>query len=135
MSRQRALKGRHKAICVGHSGELLFSSRTKFRVAKQPETPLKPARASDFKLPSQVAWAAACLRCRCVARNRSRRLECCGERTAAHWCPVISEFYKRLRENGKSYNVAIIACARKMLTRLIKQMTSENLTTNEGSET
>ena len=39
-------------------------------------------------------------------------------RTAAQWCPVISIFYKRLRENGKSFKVAIIACARKMIIRL-----------------
>lgn len=39
-------------------------------------------------------------------------------KTAARWCPIISEFYNRLRANGKSYNQALIACARKMLIRL-----------------
>jgi len=39
-------------------------------------------------------------------------------KSAARWCPVISEFYQRLRQNGKSYNTALIACARKMLIRL-----------------
>lgn len=38
--------------------------------------------------------------------------------TAARWCPVLSEFFKRLRAAGKCYNVAIIACARKLLVRL-----------------
>lgn len=39
-------------------------------------------------------------------------------RSAARWCPVISQFYNRLREAGKSYKQALIACARKMLIRL-----------------
>lgn len=39
-------------------------------------------------------------------------------KSAARWCPVISEFYNRLRAGGKSYNLALIACARKMLIRL-----------------
>ena len=39
-------------------------------------------------------------------------------KTAARWCPVLSEFYNRLREAGKSYNTAIIACARKLIVRL-----------------
>ena len=39
-------------------------------------------------------------------------------KTAARYCPVIREFYLRLRAKGKSYKSAIIACARKMLVRL-----------------
>jgi transposase len=39
-------------------------------------------------------------------------------KTAARWCPVISVFYQRLRAQGKAYNVALIACARKMLIHL-----------------
>jgi transposase len=39
-------------------------------------------------------------------------------RSAARWCPVISQFYNRLRAAGKSYKQALIACARKMLVRL-----------------
>jgi transposase len=39
-------------------------------------------------------------------------------RVAARWCPVISEFYNRLRQNGEPYKVAIIACARKLIIRL-----------------
>ncbi len=57
-------------------------------------------------------------------------------RTAVRWCPVISQFYNRLREKGKSYKVAIIACARKMLVRLntlIKQ--SKNSVANQALET
>jgi len=54
-------------------------------------------------------------------------------RTASRWCPVISIFYKRLRENGKSFKVAIIACARKMIIRLntrIKQMNDNKIDPN-----
>ena len=39
-------------------------------------------------------------------------------RVASRWCSVIGEYYRRLREKGKPYKVAIIACARKMLTRI-----------------
>lgn len=39
-------------------------------------------------------------------------------RTAACHCPVMSVFYKRLRQAGKAYNVAIIAVARKILIHL-----------------
>jgi len=39
-------------------------------------------------------------------------------RSAARWCPVLSVFYNRLRNNGKSFKAAIIACARKLLVRL-----------------
>jgi len=39
-------------------------------------------------------------------------------RTAVRYCPVMSEFYERLRSKGKPFKVAIIACARKMLIRL-----------------
>lgn len=39
-------------------------------------------------------------------------------KTAARWCPVIRVFYQRLRAQGKAYNVALIACARKMLIHL-----------------
>lgn len=49
-------------------------------------------------------------------------------KTAARWCPVISVFYQRLREQGKAYNVALIACARKMLVHLntlVKQQNSD----------
>jgi transposase len=50
-------------------------------------------------------------------------------RSAARWCPVISQFYERLRAAGKSYNQALIACARKMLIRLntiMKRFQSQN---------
>ena len=47
-------------------------------------------------------------------------------KTAARWCPVISAFYQRLRQRGKPYNVAIIACARKMLVHLNTQLKPEN---------
>ena len=39
-------------------------------------------------------------------------------RTAVRYCPVMKEFYERLKERGKPFKVAIIACARKMLIRL-----------------
>lgn len=39
-------------------------------------------------------------------------------KSAARFCPVISVFYQRLRTAGKPYNVALIACARKILIRL-----------------
>ena len=51
-------------------------------------------------------------------RSAVRKAMFLAARTAACWCPVISEFYVRLRNNGKSYKQAIIACARKMLIRL-----------------
>lgn len=54
-------------------------------------------------------------------------------KSAARWCPVISEFYTRLRANGKSYNQALIACARKMLIRLntlMKNIPSQTPTPN-----
>ena len=51
-------------------------------------------------------------------RAQVRKAMYMAARSAARWCPVISEFYNRLRENGKSFKVAIIACARKMLVRL-----------------
>ena len=71
-------------------------------------------------------------------RAAVRRAMYLAARTAARWCPVISEVYKRHRENGKPYNVAIIACARKMLVRLnslIKQMDTENQVPNEAITT
>lgn len=39
-------------------------------------------------------------------------------KSAARFCPVIREFYQRLREAGKPYNLALIACARKILVHL-----------------
>ena len=51
-------------------------------------------------------------------RSEVRTAMYMAAKTAAMWCPVIREFYLRLRANGKSYNQAIIACARKMLVRL-----------------
>lgn len=51
-------------------------------------------------------------------RARVRMALYMAARTAAKWCPVISVFYNRLRANGKSFKVAIIACARKILIRL-----------------
>lgn len=62
-------------------------------------------------------------------RAATRKAMYMAAKSAARWCPVISVFYKRLRENGKPYSVAIIACARKMLIRLntlLKQMNQEN---------
>jgi len=58
-------------------------------------------------------------------------------RSAARWCPVISQFYNRLREAGKTYKQAIIACARKLLIRLntiMKTFHSQNPTPN-GTQT
>jgi len=39
-------------------------------------------------------------------------------KSAARFCPVVSVFYQRLRAAGKPYNVALIACARKILIHL-----------------
>lgn len=39
-------------------------------------------------------------------------------KSAARFCPIISIFYQRLRQAGKPYNVALIACARKILIHL-----------------
>lgn len=39
-------------------------------------------------------------------------------RVATRWCPVIGPYYNSLRANGKPYKVAIIACARKILSRI-----------------
>lgn len=52
-------------------------------------------------------------------------------RTAAQWCPVLSKFYKRLREKGKPFKVAIIAVARKLLVRLNTQLKEIEKTTKE----
>ena len=51
-------------------------------------------------------------------RAQVRRAMFMAAKSAAVWCPVISKFYQRLRANGKSYKVTIVACARKMLVRL-----------------
>lgn len=51
-------------------------------------------------------------------RAKVRKAMFMAARTAARWCPIISLFYQRLREKGKPFKVAIIACARKMLIRL-----------------
>lgn len=51
-------------------------------------------------------------------RAKVRKAMFMAARSAVRWCPIISLFYKRLRENGKPFKVAIIACARKMLIRL-----------------
>jgi len=62
-------------------------------------------------------------------RATARKAMYMAAKSAARWCPVISVFYNRLREKGKPYNVALIACARKMLIRLntlLKQMNQEN---------
>ncbi|MFO1005820.1 MAG: transposase [Planctomycetaceae bacterium] len=48
-------------------------------------------------------------------------------KSAARHCPHIHPFYQRLRDANKPYNVAIIACARKLLIRLntlIKKLNS-----------
>ena len=39
-------------------------------------------------------------------------------RVAKRWCPVISAYFQSLKAKGKPYKVAIIACARKLLTRI-----------------
>ena len=59
-------------------------------------------------------------------------------RTAARCCPVIREFYLRLRANGKSYRTAIIACARKMLVKLntiLKELDQEKTAPNRTQST
>jgi transposase len=69
-------------------------------------------------------------------RAQIRKAMYMAARTAARWCPVISQFYQRLRENGKSFKLAIIACARKMIIRvntLIKKL--KNQTTSEPQTT
>lgn len=38
--------------------------------------------------------------------------------TAVQHCPVLKKFYQRLKDAGKLYRVAIIACARKLLIHL-----------------
>jgi transposase len=56
-------------------------------------------------------------------------------KSAARWCPVISPFYQRLRNNGKTYNQALIACARKMLIRLNTLMKTLQLQTSTPNGT
>ena len=59
-------------------------------------------------------------------------------KSAARFCPVISEVYTRLRNNGKSYNQALIACARKMLVRLntlLKELQTKTNAPNEAQST
>jgi transposase len=47
-------------------------------------------------------------------------------KSAAQHCPVLSVFYQRLRAAGKPYNVALIACARKILIHLNTLMANFN---------
>lgn len=51
-------------------------------------------------------------------RSAVRKALYMAAKSAARFCPVISLFYQRLREAGKPYNVALIACARKILIHL-----------------
>ena len=53
-----------------------------------------------------------------AGRAALRKAMYLAARTAARLCPVIRPFYERLRDAGKCYKVAIIACARKMLIHL-----------------
>jgi transposase len=55
-------------------------------------------------------------------------------KTAARWCPVISVFYQRLRAQGKPYNVALIACARKMLIHLNTLVKQQNNRQQKNSD-
>lgn len=71
-------------------------------------------------------------------RAAVRRAMYMAAKTAARCCPVISAFYRRLRENGKSYNAALIACARKMLIRIntvLKEMHAPDPRPNEAQAT
>ena len=61
-------------------------------------------------------------------RSAVRKALFLAARVASRWCPVIKRFYQRLKENGKAYKLAIIACARKMLAKLNSQIRQlENL--------
>ena len=55
--------------------------------------------------------------------------------TAAFHCPILKEFYRRLRENGKPFKVAIIAVARKLLIRLNTLMKQFKSTENPTART
>ncbi len=58
-------------------------------------------------------------------RAAVRRAMFMAAKSAARWCPVLSIFYDRLRENGKSCKQALVAVARKLLVRinsLIKEL-------------
>lgn len=59
-------------------------------------------------------------------RAAVRRAMYMAARTAVMRCPVMIEFYTRLRNAGKPYKVAIIAVARKMLIRLNTLLKKEN---------
>lgn len=59
-------------------------------------------------------------------RAEVRKAMYMAAKSAARWCPVISAFYQRLRQAGKPYNVALIACARKMLIRINTQLKEPN---------
>lgn len=63
-------------------------------------------------------------------RAQVRKAMYMAARSACRWCPVISEFYNRLREKGKPFKVAIIACARKMLVRLNTMLKNHTNETN-----
>jgi transposase len=51
-------------------------------------------------------------------RGAVRKALYMAAKTAARYCPVLKKFYQRLRDAGKAYSVAIIACARKLLIHL-----------------
>lgn len=62
-------------------------------------------------------------------RSAVRKALYLAARSASQHCPVMSVFYKRLRNAGKAYKVAIIAVARKILIHLntlIRQLDQSN---------
>jgi len=67
-------------------------------------------------------------------RGAVRKAMYMAARTAARWCPVISEFYNRLKKNGKPFKVNIIACARKMLVHLNTLLKEENMKLSHPNE-
>lgn len=65
-----------------------------------------------------------------AGRAAVRKVLYMAAKSAARFCPVISVFYQRLRDQGKKYNVAIIACARKILVRLNTLLKQQHTTNN-----
>lgn len=68
-------------------------------------------------------------------RSAVRKAMFLAARVASRWCPVISDYFQKLKQNGKPYKVAIIACARKMLTRINTLLKTFEKTTQNGTAT
>lgn len=59
-------------------------------------------------------------------RAKVRRVLYLAANTARLWNPLIKAFYQRLRDNGKSFRQALVACSRKLLVILNAMVRSQS---------